>query len=120
MLREQLVGVETHAGHDAGPEVLEHDVGEPRERAHDRHGFGMTEVEADVALAAVLLREVRRHRVDARPREAREVTLGRFDLDDVGAEVDEHPSRMRAREDAGQVEHTHTVERAGCRHGTGA
>ena len=120
MLREQAVGVETHPGHDAGAEVLEHDVAEPRERAHDRHCFGLAEVEADVALAAVLLCEVRGHRVDARPREAGEITLGRFDFDDVGAEVDEHPSRMRAREDAGQVEHTHTVERAGCRHGDGA
>ena len=100
MRGEQLVGVEAHAGHHARPEVLEHHVGHPSERAHDRDRFGMREVEADVSLPAVLLREVRRHRVLARPREPRHVTFGRLDLDDVRTHVDEHASAVRTGEHA--------------------
>ena len=97
---EQLVGVEAHACHHARTEVLEHHIGHPGERAHDRDRFGLREVEADVSLPAVLLREVRRHRVLARPREPRHVTLGRLDLDDVRTHVDEHAPAVRTGEHA--------------------
>ena len=100
MRGQQLVGIESHPGHHPRPEVLEHHIGHAGERAHDRHRFGMREVEADVALAAVLLREVRRHRVLPRPREPGHVALGRLDLDHVRAEVDEHARAVRTGEHA--------------------
>ena len=99
MRGEQLVGVEpmraiTPAESSRAPRRTS-------QRASARSPpLRMREVEADVSLPAVLLREVRRHRVLARPREPRHVTFGRLDLDDVRTHVDEHASAVRTGEHA--------------------
>ena len=111
MRADSVAVAEPHPVHHAGTEVLHHDVALLGQVMQELHGLGPLHVEADVALPAVLLREVRRDRVDARIGEAGEVADGRLDLDHLGAEVGEHAGAVRAREHAGEVEDADAVER---------
>ncbi len=77
----------------------------------DRRRARLGQVEADVALARVLLHEVGGEPVDARRCESRQITGGRLDLDHVGAEIGEHPGAMRTRQHAREVEDSDPVER---------
>ena len=85
-------------------------LGQP---AHDVDALRPLHVETDVALPAVLLREVRRDRVDAGIGEPRQIAVGRLDLDHVGAEVAEHASAVGTGQDPGQIEDANAVERTG-------
>ena len=105
--------VEPHPTHDARPEVLDQHIATVGERQQQLACLGMRHVEADVALARVLLHEVARQAVDARVGEPGHVAVGRLDLDDLGPEVAQHPRAMGATEHAGEIEHAHAGERAG-------
>ena len=110
VLGGQRLVAEAHAVHHAGAEVLQHDVAAPGQLAEDLDGARLAQVERDVALAAVLLREVRGDGVDARERVAGHVALGRLDLDDVGAHVGQHPPAVRPGEHPREVQHPHATE----------
>ena len=93
------------------PEVLEHDVGGGRETGDDVAAAVEAQVDGDASLPAVLLGEVHREPADPRLRRAGEVTLGRLDLDHVGAEVGQRLAARRARQHPRQVEDANAVER---------
>ena len=97
---------------NAGPEVLEHDVGCGGEFGDEIAAGFESQVDGDAPLPAVLLREVRGQPADPRLRGASEVALGRLDLDHVGAEVGERLAARRAGQHPGQVEHPDAVERS--------
>ena len=107
--------VETEAGHHAGAVVLDDDVAALGELGRQRRPGGVGEIDADVALAGVLLDEVGGQAVDLRRGEAGQVAVGRLDLDDVGAEVAEHPRGVRTGQHPREVEHADPVERLGHR-----
>ena len=106
--RREIAPGEPVAGHDPGPEVLQHDVGRRGEAAHEGAPRRVAQVDGDRPLAGVLLAEVRR--LGSLAERARDVTLGRLDLDDVSAEVGEHAPGERAGEDTAQVEDLHAVQ----------
>ena len=89
--------------------------------AQDGGALGALEVEPDAALVAVDRqvvgggpRPVGRRRSDPRrPPAARRVTLGRLDLDDVGAEVAEEHRAVRPGQDGRAVDDPQAGERAG-------
>ena len=105
---ERLV-VGAQARGDAGREVLDDDVGRPRQVEDDRAGLGAGEVEADALLARIAAHEVgalvlavclelvrtAAHLVAA---------SGLLDLDDARAEIGEEARAVRAREHAREVE----------------
>src|SRR5260221_11181425 len=74
---------------------------------------GNVEVDADIALAGVLLRVIARHAVGGRKRKARDVRTWRLDLDDLGAEILQGPRAQRTCEHTGKVDDTDSAERAG-------
>ena len=106
-----LLGAEPEPLHHAGPVVLDEHVALPGQLDRQLDAAGRAEVDAHVALADVLLDEVRRQPVDARAGEAGQVTGRRLDLDHLGPEVRQHPRAVRTGQDAGQIEDTDTVER---------
>ena len=102
-----VVGAEARG--DAGREVLDDDVGCPRQVEHDRAGLGAGEVEADALFARIAAHEVgalvlavclelmrsTAHLVAA---------SGLLDLDDARAEIGEEARAIRPREHAREVE----------------
>ena len=108
--RRQLLGAEPEALHHPGAVVLDDDVALGGEREGQLLALRRGQVDADVALAGVLLHEVRRQPVDTRAGVARQVTVRRLELDDLGAEVRQHPRAVRAGEDAREVEDADACE----------
>jgi hypothetical protein len=98
-----------------GAEVLDQHVGPGAERREVAPALGVVEVEDGAALVGVAVEEreraVRRMDVagERRPQASR-ISAGRFDLDDVGAEVREQASGQRAAE-VGQVDDPQMGER---------
>ena len=111
VLGGQRLVAQADAVHDAGAEVLQHHVAAPDQLAQDLDGARLAQVERDVALAAVLLREVRGDGVDPRERVAGHVALGRLHLDDVGPHVGQHPPAVGPGEHPGEVEDPHPAQR---------
>ncbi len=106
VLGQQRVRPESHPLHHAGAVVLDEHVAVPGEVGGELRAARGRQVDADVALAGVLLHEVRRLPVDARRGEAGQVARRWLDLDDVGAEVGEHPRAVRPGQHAREVEDT--------------
>ena len=104
---------EAHSRSHAGAEVLDEHVALLGQGEQQLARLGLVHVEADVALAGVLLDEVAGEAVHPRVGEAGHVAIGRLDLDDLGAEVAEHPGAVRPTEHAGEIEHADTGQRAG-------
>lgn len=74
--------------------------------------FGLLEVQADAALAAVEVQVDRPHaRLEVRAHLAHDVALGRLELDHVGAVLRQHLGRERTHDDAGEVEDQSTDTR---------
>ena len=107
--RERLPA-EPEARHHARPVVLEDHVGLRCQLQDQLATFRATEVDADRALAHVLLGEIARQVVDLAADHAGHVTLGWFDLDDVGAEIAQHAADEGPCEHAGEIEHLDAVE----------
>src|SRR5262245_46722564 len=95
--------IEAEPEHNAGPVVLNEDVGLFRKPPRNSHGPPVLEVENHAALAGVELTEVARHSVAQRRTRAHYVALGRFDLDDIRTEVSEQPRAMRAGNGRGKI-----------------
>ena len=95
----------------AGAEVLDQHVGALCEPQQERRAAGLLEVDAERALARVLLCVVPAEPVPDLAPPARDVALGRLHLDDVRAEVGQHAGRERTREHAREVEHAQRRER---------
>ena len=112
---EKILVSEAKAVERAGPEVLHHDVGLGHQVAHDVLGFDEVEVEADGALAAVLLGEVERHRSDVRLATSARVRCGGLDLDYRCAQVAQLLGAMGAGEHPGEVDDLDAVQRSGHR-----
>ena len=108
----QLLDAEPEPLHHAGAVVLDEHVARAGQADRELHAPRRRQVDADVALAGVLLHEVRRQPVDAGAGVAREVTVGRLELDHVGAEVGQHPRAVRPGEDAREVEDADAGQRA--------
>ena len=107
----QVRPVEVEPGEDARSEVLDHDVGRGGQIGDELGAAGRVEVHRDVALPRVLLRVVARQAVDDLAPQPCDVALGRLDLDDVGAEVGQHPAGQRPGQHPRQVEHADPVQR---------
>jgi glycine cleavage system H lipoate-binding protein len=77
-------------GRNTRSEVFDQDVGNGSEAEHYLGRVRMLEVDADIAFASVLLVIEAREAANVLAPVAGDVTLGWFDLDDVGAQVREH------------------------------
>src|SRR6185436_13851093 len=103
----------------AGAEALDEDVRRGGELAHQPGAVLVAQVHQQRALVAV---ERRVHGAvvagDGLDRPRRVADRRLFDLHDVGAEIAEQHRRVRSRDVARQVDHAHTVERAGHRSST--
>ena len=107
--RHRLVA-DAHPVGDARPEVLDHHVAVFGQREQQLLALGAAHVEADVALAHVLLHEVARQAVHARVGETGGVAVGRLDLDHLGTQVAQHAGAVRSAEHPGEVEHPDPLE----------
>ena len=112
IVRGEPLPAEARAVHHAGAEVLDQDVRLARERAHELGAALGLQVDAHVALAGVLLNVEARQSVAHDPEQARHVSGGRLDLDDVCAEVGEQASGERPGDEARQIDDPQSFERA--------
>ena len=116
--RAQRLVVHAQALGDAGPVVLQEDVGRARQLPEDLAALLRLEVDREAALVAVEREEAR---VDAVPRRAAAgdvaVPLARdgLDLDHVGPQIAEAHRGQRAGHGDRAVEHAHARERAAAR-----
>src|SRR5216683_833907 len=79
--------IETEETERSRPEIFHHDIGGIAELQRQLVGAGDIEIDADVALAGVLLGVIARHAVGRWKRKARNIRAWRLDLDDLGAEI---------------------------------
>ena len=111
--RAQRLVVHAEPLGDAGPVVLEEDVGRARQLPEDLAPFLRLEVDGEAALVAIEREEAR---VDAVPRRAaaRDVAMpltgDGLDLDDVRSQIAEPHRGQRARHRDRAVEHAHARE----------
>src|SRR5450631_4658061 len=84
--RKSLI-IETEETERSRPEIFHHDIGGIAEPERQLIGAGDIEIDADVALAGVLLGVIARHAVGRWKRKARNIRAWRLHLDDLGAEV---------------------------------
>src|SRR6516164_6292930 len=89
-LREGLV-VETEETQRARPKILDDDICRVAELQRQLIGSGHIEIDADIALAGILLRVVARHAVGRRKGKSGDVRTGRLDFDDLGTEILQGP-----------------------------
>ena len=112
-MRRYRFVAEAHSVHHAWPEILDDDIAHADEFEEQPDTGRVAHIDADVALAGVLLDEVTGKAVDPWTRESGEIAERGFDLDHVGAHVAQHPRCVRAAEHTGQIEHPNSVERPG-------
>ena len=110
ILRVEHLPAEAQAIHDAGGEVLHHDVGLARQPEEQRLALRLLEVEDHRLLVGVEHHE--RVGLDVALAAADDVALGRLDLEDAGAHEAEEKAAVRAVVDLAEVEHEHAFERA--------
>ena len=103
---------QSELGHDAGPIILEQDVGAGEELEQDGTARLRAQVELDAALAAVVGDEIRAVLPAAEIAE-RIAALRMLDLDHVGAEIGEHHAGERRRDHRAQLDHVHALEDIG-------
>ncbi len=105
LMRWSSVAREPDLLHDAGPEVVEHDVGGRDQLAQHLLAFGAAQVERQRALVAVERREVEAEAVAHDALLAHRVAVvDVLDLDHLGAHVREEHRAERAGQDARQVD----------------
>src|SRR6185295_1421966 len=117
--REPIV-VELETPQHLGADVGDERVGTCDQLARDAPTFDRRQIEGDASLAAVVELEGRIHRrllADRADEQAAEgITVGRLDLDDLGAPVGEHPARGRTGHPEAELDHAYPVHRARHRH----
>ena len=94
---------QTQPGHHAGAKAFDQHVGGLAQLEQELHAFGVLEVQAHAAFVAVEHFAHRRRGVVARAQV--------FDLDDVGTQVGQVQGAHGAGQQAGEVEHTHALQR---------
>ncbi len=104
--------VEPEIAQRAGAEVLDNDIRCVAQPQRQFAGAWDVEVDADIALAGVLLRIVARHTRCQRKREARHVGTWRLDLDDLGAEIEESAGAEWTGEHAREIDDADAGKRA--------
>ena len=109
--RLQVFPAHVETRHDPRAEVLRDDVGFGRQAFHQLLTVRLREVDADGALADVLLGEVAGDSPDAAPDVAGHVALGRFDLEHIRSEIGHDTSGERTGEYPGEVEDLDAFER---------
>src|SRR6478672_1847172 len=72
---------------------------------------GNVQIDADIALAGILLRVIAGHPVGGRKRETRDIRTWRFDLDDLGAEILQCPRAQGTGEHPGKIDDANCAER---------
>ncbi len=98
----------------AGAKILDDDVGIAGEPAHDLLAFGDAQVRGDRFLVARLdVPPERRALVQQPPLPQRIAAVGRFDLDDLGAELGQDLARERARDQLTELEDLEPGQRPG-------
>ncbi len=100
-----------HAGQHAGAEVFDQHVRSLDQPRQDQLRLRLAQVQHDRALIAIELGKIPGETVLDGALTADRVTLGRFDLDDVGAQVAKQRGAERAREHTCQVEDPHSGQR---------
>ena len=95
----------------AGAEVLHHDVAFGREFGNDLLPFGAAQVDADQRLVAEDARRVERLAVETLAHRAHRIAVGRFDLDDLRAEVRQQAAAERAGDGGPHLEHAISRQR---------
>ena len=110
---------EAEALHDAGTEVLGHDVEGGDDAAHHIDRARNLEIEGDALLAPVVTLEVGREAVGLEAARPAGLAAGRLDLDDLGAHVAEEEGREGPLLVLGEVEHAHAVQGGGSLRRTG-
>ena len=111
--RAQALVVEAELLHQAGREVLDHDVGLLDHLQEERPAVGVFQVDRHAALVRVEDQE--EHRVEPRhfrPVAARLLAAGRLDLEHVGAQPAEELGAGGAGFELGEVEDPHAGQRA--------
>jgi len=96
----------------AGPEILDDDIRRVAQAQRQFAGAGHVEVDANIALAGILLRVIARHAGGRRKRQARHVGTRRLDLDDLGAKVQQCAGAKRASEHARKIDDANAGKRA--------
>ena len=105
--------VEPEAGHHAGAEILDHDIGGRDQAADDLDRLGPLQVEDDALLAGVELAEGGAGAVAQRRARPHHVALGGFELDHLGAEIGQQPRAMRPGDRRREIHDPQAVEGAG-------
>src|SRR6266852_8273010 len=105
--------IETEETERSRPEIFHHDIGGIAELQRQLVGAGDIEIDADVALAGVLLGVIARHAVGRWKRKARNIRAWRLDIDDLGAEILQCPRAQRTCQHAGKVDDANSAERTG-------
>ena len=117
IFRAQAIVSQTPLFHSAGAEIFDHNIGIPRQLAHDRLPFGQTQVDRDRFFVARLCIPPERgtvmqlaplaQRVSARLAVGR----GRLDFDHLGAEFGKYLPCERAGDELAQFDDLDSIQR---------
>ena len=111
LARSEPVPAKAQALHGPGAAVLQQHLGLQHELARDLQVGRLLEVQRDRALAAVEAGEVLAVAAGQRWPGAHGVTLGRFDLDHLGAEIGQQHAGERPGGDLAELHHPHARQR---------
>src|SRR5262249_46970459 len=104
--------VEPEKAQRAGPEIFDDDVRRGAQAQCQFARAGHIEIDADIALAGVLLRVIARYARRGRKREPRDIGPRRLDLDDLGAKVQQCAGTERTSEHAREIDNANARKRA--------
>ena len=108
----QVLVRELKPGHRRRADVVDQHVRVARQRKHRIARLGTLEVQRNRALVAVHVHEHVAHAgIAVGPQLARDIALGRLDLDDLRTQVTEDLRRIRPHQHRGQVEDAHALQR---------
>src|SRR4029077_5431374 len=104
---------QAEALHNAGPEVVDDDVGTLAELETDAPGLVLLEIQRDAALATVVREEVRAEALLAlHADDASEIPEARrLHFDHMGAHIGEDERRLRPLLEDGEVQYANAVQR---------
>src|SRR5262249_6629334 len=106
---EDLV-IESQTTHYAGAKILDDDVAPGGKLANQVEPCRMAEIDRHASLPAIEAREIGALAITKRRLKADKVALGRFDLDNLRAEIGQHPGAVRSRDDGREIENPHATE----------
>ena len=103
---------QAHALHDAGPKIIDHDVGICDQRFDGRHLAGVAQVQCGAAFVAVEAAKNRVvgtvHRLEGRPAQIPRTFA--LDLENVSAIVGQHLGAHRPHHHLREVNHSHAAQ----------